>query len=278
MSMVKLVVLFLVTTINLNALRLVTVGGSITETCIALGCKDDLVGVDLSSVYPPKIVKKIPKVGYWLQLPKEGILSLKPDLVLASQSSKPKKFLKILPSYGIKIIFISDGHTIQSARDKITEVAKALGKAKKAKKILARIDKNINPLMEEIKSLKQRPKVLFILNMNGGSMMAAGQDTRAGSMIKLAGGINVIKQKQYRAISKESIFQMNPDVIIFSSGHTKNSLNKRAILETNASNSKIYSMDILLISGFTVRLDTALNKLACIIHGKKLSICRKNEK
>ena len=65
------------TFINAQEHKLVTVGGSITETAIALGHQKDIIGIDLSSIYPKEIVKNIPKIGYWLQLPKEGILSLK---------------------------------------------------------------------------------------------------------------------------------------------------------------------------------------------------------
>lgn len=270
-----LLAILLLNFINLNAKRLVTVGGSITETVIALGHEKDLVGVDLSSVYPANVVKNIPKVGYWLQLPKEGILSLKPDLVIASESSKPKKFLKILPKYSISVHLISDKNTIKSAKDKIMQVAAALGETKKAKKIISRIDENVNFLLKQIKTIKTKPKALFILNQGVGVMMAAGKQTKVGAMIKLAGGVNVIKQNQYVTISLESILKMNPDVIIYSSHHSNEVFKKGIILETNASkNKQIYHMDMLLISGFTVRLDTALKDLACIFHKEKFSICK----
>ena len=146
--------------LSLNAARLVTVGGSITETAIALGHQKDLVGIDLSSVYPKHIVQDIPKIGYWLQLPKEGILSLKPNIVIASKKSKPKEFLNVLPEYGISTYFIDDEASIQSAKNKIMQVALALNEKEKAQKIIQRIEKNLNLLNTQMPILEVKPKVL----------------------------------------------------------------------------------------------------------------------
>ncbi|NQY22475.1 MAG: ABC transporter substrate-binding protein [Campylobacteraceae bacterium] len=255
--------------------RLVTVGGSITETAIALGHEGDLIGIDLSSIYPKEIVKDIPKIGYWLQLPKEGILSLKPTMVLASERSKPKKFLSVLPSYGITTHFISDGASIESAKKKIMQVALALNEKEKAQRIINRIEKNISILDAHIAKLTKKPKVLFILNRRNGMMMAAGKETKAGTMIKLAGGINAVTFKQFTTISEESILQMNPDVIIFSNKKNKDNLKDHSILATSAGiNKQIFSMDMLLISGFTVRIDEALSSLTCMLNKNELTFCK----
>ena len=261
--------------LSLNAARLVTVGGSITETAIALGHQKDLVGIDLSSVYPKHIVQDIPKIGYWLQLPKEGILSLKPNIVIASKKSKPKEFLNVLPEYGISTYFIDDEASIQSAKNKIMQVALALNEKEKAQKIIQRIEKNLNLLNTQMPILEVKPKVLYIFNRKNGMMMAAGAKTKAGMMIKLAGGINALESKQFTTISEESILKMNPDVIIFSKKNAKENLDNHIILSTSAGkNKQIYNMDMLLISGFTVRIDKALNDLTCMLHKYELSSCK----
>ena len=270
-----LLVILSFTFINAQEHKLVTVGGSITETAIALGHQNDLIGIDLSSIYPKEIVKDIPKIGYWLQLPKEGILSLKPSMVLASERSKPRKFLDVLPSYGIATHFISDGASIKSAKKKIMQVALALNEKEKAQIIINRIEKNISLLDAHISKLTKKPKVLFILNRRNGMMMAAGKETKAGTMITLAGGINAVNFKQFTTISEESVLQMNPDVIIFSNKKNKDNLKDHSILATKAGkNEQIYSMDMLLISGFTVRIDEALSSLTCMLNKNELSFCK----
>ena len=62
---------------------MVTLGGSVTEIVYGLGQGARLVGDDQSSLYPPE-ARRLPSVGYYRAVPVEGVLSLKPDLVLAS--------------------------------------------------------------------------------------------------------------------------------------------------------------------------------------------------
>ena len=256
------------------ASKIVSVGGSITETIVALGHQDDLIGVDLSSAYP-KEVTQLPNIGYWLDLPQEGILSLKPEVVITSEQAGPKKLIDSLPSYGIKTHIISDEATLESAKNKINQIAKILNEEKKAQEIIARIEKNVSKMQNEIKD-KTKPKVLFLFSRGEGTTMAAGTNTKAGVMIDLAGGKNVVSSKQFSQISKESVLQMNPDVVITSNHTGYIGIDKNVILATNAGkNGQIYDIDMILISGFTVRTDVALQQLSCMFFKNELSYCSK---
>ena len=75
--------------------RIVSVGGSTTEIVYALGAADRLVGVDTTSLYPSS-ADALPDVGYVRQLSAEGLLSLRPDLILAG--SKPKSARSTSPA------------------------------------------------------------------------------------------------------------------------------------------------------------------------------------
>ncbi|RXK12601.1 hypothetical protein CP965_08465 [Halarcobacter mediterraneus] len=260
-------------TISSYASKIVSVGGSITETIVALGHKDKLIGVDLSSIYPKEVTSKLPNVGYWLSLPQEGILSLKPEVVIVSSLAKPKKVVENLPKYGIKTYIIEDKPSIEAAKKKISQVASILNEEEKAKEIISRIEKNIAKMQKEIKG-KKKPKVLFLFSRGKGTIMAAGGQTKPGVMISLAGGVNAVDFKQYTKISSESILEMNPDVIITSNHAGDSGLDKNIVSSTNAGkNKQIYSMDMLLISGFTVRIDSALQDLSCMLNNNHLSYC-----
>ncbi len=274
LKIIKLSLAFILTSNIAYASKIVSVGGSITETIAALGHGDKLIGVDLSSVYPKDLTSKLPNVGYWLSLPQEGILSLKPEVAIVSSKAKPKKVVEELPKYGIKTYIIDDTASIESAKKKIKQIGEILGENKKADEIITRIEKNISIMNGEIKE-KKKPKVLFVFSRGEGTMMAAGKETKPGVMIKLAGGKNVIEFKQYTKISSESILEMNPDVIIKSNHAGDSGLDDKIVASTNAGkNNQIYSMDMLLISGFTVRIDEALQELSCILNNKQLSYCK----
>lgn len=213
--------------------------------------------------------------GCRLTLPQEGILSLKPEVVILSSQAGPKKVVDDLPKYGIKTHIIEDNSTLESAKNKIKQIAKILGEDKKALEIISRIEKNVSKIQEEIKD-KKKPKVLFLFSRGEGTIMAAGTETKPGSMIGLAGGENVIDFKQYSQISSESILQMNPDVIITSNHGGDRGLDKNIVTSTNAGkNNQIYTIDMLLISGFTVRVDSALQELSCMFNNNTLSYCSK---
>ena len=256
------------------ASKIVSVGGSITETVVALGHSNELIGVDLSSSYPKEITSKLPNVGYWIDLPQEGILSLKPEVVIISNQAGPKKLVDSLPSYGIKTYIIDDQPSIESAKKKIMQVGEVLKEEQKAQEIIARIEKNVSKMQEEIKS-KKKPKVLFLFSRGEGTTMAAGTDTKAGVMIGLAGGENIVTTKQFSQISGEAILQMNPDVIITSNHTVETGIDKNIVDSTNAGkNGKIFNMDMILISGFTVRTDYALQELSCKFFDNDLSYCK----
>jgi len=274
-KVIKLFLLFVLTATSSYASKIVSVGGSITETIVALGHGDELIGVDLSSAYPKELTSKLPNVGYWLNLPQEGILSLKPEIVIVSSQAGPKKLIDSLPKYGIKTYVIEDEPTIQGAKTKIKQIAEILGEEEKASEIIARIEHNVSKINKEIKG-KKKPKVLFLFSREQGSFMAAGRETKAGYMISIAGGENVVDFKQYTQISLEAILKLNPDVIITSDHISKTGLDKNIISSTNAAkNKQIYTMGMLLISGFNVRVDTALQELSCMFNNNKLSYCNK---
>ncbi|MFY9105524.1 ABC transporter substrate-binding protein [Aliarcobacter cryaerophilus] len=275
--MLKILKLFFVLSFFVTfsyASKIVSVGGSITETVVALGHSNELIGVDLSSSYPKEITSKLPNVGYWIDLPQEGILSLKPEIVIISNQAGPKKLVDSLPSYGIKTYIIDDQPSIESAKKKIMQVGEVLKEEQKAQEIIARIEKNVSKMQEEIKS-KKKPKVLFLFSRGEGTTMAAGTATKAGVMIGLAGGENIITTKQFSQISGEAILQMNPDVIITSNHTVETGIDKNIVDSTNAGkNGKIFNMDMILISGFTVRTDYALQELSCKFFDNDLSYCK----
>ncbi|MGB3434040.1 heme/hemin ABC transporter substrate-binding protein, partial [Achromobacter sp.] len=108
--------------------RVVTLGGSVTEIVYQLGQGDKLVGDDLSSLYP-EAATKLPRVGYYRAVPVEGVLSLKPDLVLASEQAGPPDALKRLADVGLRVVTVSDAPSVDSLKSRIRGIAGALGVA-----------------------------------------------------------------------------------------------------------------------------------------------------
>lgn len=67
-------------------------------------------------------------------------------------------------------------------------------------------------------SIEERKRVLFVLSMQGGKIMAAGSDTAANGIIKLAGGVNAIEGfSGYKQLSDEAVVTARPDAILMMS-------------------------------------------------------------
>ena len=66
--------------------RYVVISPIYNEIIWALGAQDQVVGIDLSTTYPPE-VKNVQTVGYHRALSAEGILSLHPTAALTSRTS-----------------------------------------------------------------------------------------------------------------------------------------------------------------------------------------------
>jgi iron complex transport system substrate-binding protein len=193
--------------------RIVTLGGDITEIVYALGQGAQIAGRDATSTYPPD-VEKLPDVGYFRQLGAEGVLSLRPDLILASASAGPPEVLQQLRSAGVQIVQLPEGHSEAALLDKVKRIAEALDVPAQGDALAARLDGELKTAKQSVASMPGRPRVLFIINAGSGAPMAAGRETAADALIKLAGGENVFSSHNgYKAISLEAAAAAAPQAI-----------------------------------------------------------------
>lgn len=89
--------------------RMVSVGGAVTETVFALGAQGQLAGVDTTSLFPADATR-LPQVGYARTLSAEGVLALKPQLLLASGEAGPPQVLQQLQRAGVRVEVLDDQH------------------------------------------------------------------------------------------------------------------------------------------------------------------------
>jgi iron complex transport system substrate-binding protein len=78
------------------------VGSALTEIVLCLGAERLLVGVDTTSLYLTA-ARALPQVGYMRALSAEGVLSLKPTLVIATTAAGPATTLDQLRATGVEV-------------------------------------------------------------------------------------------------------------------------------------------------------------------------------
>ncbi|WP_279045555.1 heme/hemin ABC transporter substrate-binding protein [Cedecea davisae] len=197
--------------------RVVTIGGDVTEIAWALGAGQDVVARDSTSLHP-EAVKKLPDVGYLRQLSAEGILAMRPTLVLASAQGQPSLALKQLESSKVKVITVPADNNLNGIDAKVATVAGALGKTEQG-------DKLRKQLHDQLAAIPEKPlgkKVLFIMSHGGMTAMAAGQETAADAAIHAAGLSNAMQGfKRYQPLSQEGVIASQPDLVLVTTDGVK---------------------------------------------------------
>jgi len=253
-------------------IRIVSVGGGLTEILYELGLGKQIVGVDTTSKWPEAATKKA-QVGYHRRLSAEGILSLKPTALMVTQDAGPKEVLEQIKSAGIPInVFVTE-ESVEGVANNIRLVAKTVNKTKEGEVLVSKINNDYQQLKETVATHSSKPSVAFFLGMGKGSPMAAGSNTGAAKMIELAGGNNAFANiESYKQISTESMIVAAPEVILIAAHVAKGKkideiLKLKSIkLTPAAKNKRVFIVDTLLMLGYGPRIVEAIDTLASQIH------------
>ncbi|PLZ03700.1 hemin ABC transporter substrate-binding protein [Burkholderia sp. WAC0059] len=253
--------------------RVVVVGGALAEIVYRLGNASRLVATDTTCTYPPEAAR-LPKVGYQRALSAEGILSLRPDLLVSSAEAGPPSVLEQIRGAGVRVVTFGEGHDAASVEAKIRGVAKAFGETEKGRALHDAFVRDWRRTEQQVARapLARRTgplRVIFVLNQSGTQAMVSGEATAADAMIWFAGAANAMQGvRGYRPLSAEALVASAPDVILTTddtlrAGHgAATLLASPGFAATPAGRAKrIVSMDTLFLLGFGPRLPDAVLQL-----------------
>lgn len=253
--------------------RVVAIGSGIAETIYALRAESKLVGVDTASNYP-EAAKRLAQVGARRSLGAEGVLSLRPSLVIATTEAGPAAVMEQIRNAGVTMLVLNDDATLEGAKQKISSIARALGLDARGDALTRGIDLDIAEAKTYWVRIKTRPRVIFIYSSPQGALTVAGKNTAADGMIRLAGGINPVQAYEgYRPINAESVVQANPDVIVMldrgleAAGGLEGMLKAPGVAATNAGrNKRIVAFEGTYLLGFGPRVGRAVLELSFALH------------
>jgi iron complex transport system substrate-binding protein len=252
-----------------NPARIVSIGGAITEILYALGLEDRLAGVDATSLYPQAALRDKPNVGYWRQLSAEGVLGLNPSLVLAMQGSGPKETIEVLDAAKVPLVMVPETFSEQGLLDKIALVGRAMDAGPRAECLSKAVAGDLAQLRELRGKVTKPVRVMFVMSLLNGRALAAGKNSAANEIIRLAGAVNAIDGFEgYKPINDEAIIAARPDVVL-SIGRGKDSVEADAVfahpafaLTPAAANKAFISMEGLYLLGFGPRTAAAARDLS----------------
>jgi iron complex transport system substrate-binding protein len=252
-----------------DEVRIVAIGGAITETVFALGAGPQVVAVDTSSVYPVADVAKLPKVGYQRNLAAETILAHEPSLVIVSDEAGPPSTLEQLRAAGVRIERMPGATTTEAAVARIATIAAALDRP--AEPLRGRMQHEVTAALARVPA--DRPSCAVIYARGGGSLSVSGTGTQGAAMVELAGCRNAITgYAGWKPLSAEALVAAAPDVLVVperglvSLGGEAGLLAGPGVSATPAGRARrIVAFDDLLLLGFGPRLGTAIDELAAAV-------------
>jgi iron complex transport system substrate-binding protein len=256
--------------------RIVPLNGDIAETVVTLGMTKNVVGVDTSATYPEKVVAGLPKIGYQRTLSAEGILSLRPTVVIGTPAAGPPQVLEQIRAAGVPVVVIPEHKGLDAGARKLRVVGKALGVPRRAERLAKQVERQIAIAKREVDSTASRPKVAFLYVRGTQVQMIGGRGSGADAMVAAAGGTDVGAQlgiEGFKQLTAESLVAAQPDVIlalsagVASVGGVDGMLRLPGVAQTPAGkNRRIVHFDDLLLLGLGPRTGKALRLLIRGLH------------
>ena len=253
--------------------RWVSVGGALSEWVSVLGAESKLVGVDTTSQHPHSL-KSLPSVGYQRQLSAEGILSLKPDVLIGTDEMGPPPVLAQIRGAGVRVEMFSAQPDLASLEATLTHLGHLLGDEAHAAQLLMDYQQQLQAHQQQVKraqATQKEPGVLLLLGHAGGKPMIAGKGTSADWLLTQAGGHNLATHSGYKPFSVEALVGLNPEVLVFADRALSGDAARAALFKENpilastpaAKSGRVFELDpTLLVGGLGPRLPQSLEKLS----------------
>lgn len=260
-------------------LRLVSVGGALTELVWEFGAQHLLVGVDTTSLYPAE-ARRLPNVGYARTLSAEGLLSLNPDLIVATEDAGPPAVLRQLEAARVPLHVLRADHRFDGLLERTRRLGELLGRTTEARALSTRLQAEWRDAARRVKQLRvagaRSPRVLFIMSHGMNQIRIAGADTAADAMIAYAGGVNALQNLTgYKPLTPEAAIAAAPDLILATeqgleaAGGVDGLLKVPGLAQTPAGRARrVAALEAMELLGFGPRLPQATLKLAEALHAQ----------
>jgi iron complex transport system substrate-binding protein len=192
-------------------LRIVSLSPHITELLFAAGAGAQVVGVDDASDYPAAVTG-IARVGEPAALDLEGLLRLKPTLIVLWTSGTPARQTAELQRLGLRL-YVTDEHRLDDIASTLLEFGRLAGTESEASAAAQRYRTELAGLRSQYAN-RPRLKVFYqvwdrpLYTLSGGQVVS--------EVMSLCGADNVFAELSALApaIDKEAVLARDPDVIL----------------------------------------------------------------
>lgn len=248
--------------------RIVSLVPSVTETLFAIGAQDVLVGVTDFCDYPPAARAK-PSIGGMLSPSLETVITLKPDLVVATNAGNREETFLDLGRLKIPL-YIVNPTSLADVFDLITRLGALTDRVAAAGHLVASLQARASAVTARVAG-RPRPRVLYVLWPD--PLIVPGRGALVSELIALAGGdlVSTDAGEGYPRYSLEAAVARAPEIIILAShGGGQGALGREqwerftALPAIRAG--RVYTVDGNLMHRYGPRVLDGLDRLARLIH------------
>ena len=249
--------------------RIISLVPSLTEVLFSLGLDKQVVGVTDFSTYPPAARTK-PRIGSFFNLNLEKIISLHPDLVVASMEGKQEKIIVSLKKFHLPIYRVNP-RSLNDIYRSISNLGEITSTLSRAQQVILSMKKQVGAVERRV---AHRPKKRVFYQVGVDPIVTVNGGTFAADLIQRAGGILVTEKNPilYPRYSIERVIADNPQVIIISSMSPKTNYRRFAgtwkkwrSIEAVRLN-QVYVIEADLVDRPSPRIVIGLKKIARLLH------------
>ncbi len=256
--------------------RVVGVSKQINEYLYEIGAESVLVARDLTSIYPPAI-RSLPSVGYHRALSAEGIISMRPTMLLTDGNLGPDAVVEQVKKVGIPVVVMTPGSTVDSAQMLMAQLGDRFNRKAAADSVIAEWKRDMAAAIADSArwSGAPRPRVLVMhFGQLNNSYLALKRGSAADRIIGWAGGVNAVDSVGgMMRLTPELIARAAPDVIIATDvgfdrmGSAEKFATLPGVALTPAARSgRVYRVDETEVMYFGPRTAASIRKIAGWLH------------
>ena len=252
--------------------RIVSLAPNITEILFSLGLDEEVVGVSIHCNYPEKAKSRV-RVGSYISIDFERVISLKPDLIIATGAGNPREMVERLERLGFPS-FVIFPKRFEDVLQSIRHLGRVSAKEREALSIIESMQRRKEKVAERTKTL-YRPKVFPQIGES--PIVTVGKGSFGDDLIRLAGGENVAgkDKEKYPRLVMEEILKRSPEVILISSMNPKGDYERilreweRWKMIPAVKQGRIHLIDSDLIDRPSPRIIEGLEEMARLIHPER---------
>jgi iron complex transport system substrate-binding protein len=196
------------------ASRVVSLVPSATETLLALGAREQIVGRTRYDTAPE--VRDVPSVGGGLDPSIETLIGLRPELVIVWEGERSRGLRPRLEEMGIGVFALAADDTTDVFRS-IDQLGRLTGRGRAADSLATAIRAELAEVRASVAG-RTIPSVFYVVSND--PPMTAGPRTFLGQLIGIAGGQSIFPDaaQDWPTVAMEEIVRRQPEVVILPLG------------------------------------------------------------